>query len=85
MEGVVQALGDAEELGIALDHHPARVDSGAARVAEQRLEHLRHTATHRGGVHVPHDPARKAFAQGLGGRASLAHLLFIENGFETLE
>ena len=40
VQAVVQALGEAEELGVAVDDHPAGVDAGAAHVADQRAQHL---------------------------------------------
>ena len=49
----------AKNSGVARDHHPARVDPGAARVCEQRLEHLGHSPAAGGGVDVPHDAARE--------------------------
>ena len=42
VEAVVDALGDREELRVALDHDPAGVDARAPRVGEQRLQQLRH-------------------------------------------
>ena len=55
VQAVVQALGDAEEVLVAADRHPARVDLHAARVADQRAQHLGDPATVRGGVDVPED------------------------------
>jgi hypothetical protein len=52
----VQPLGDREERGIAFDHEPPGVDSGAAGVGEQRLQHLGHAASGRGRVDVQHRP-----------------------------
>jgi hypothetical protein len=62
VEAVVDALGDGEELGRTLDHHPADVDTGAARVSDQRLEQLRDTATPSSRVHVPNDPSGQHLA-----------------------
>ena len=56
VQAVVQALGDVEELRVARDRHPARVEAGAAHVADQRPQHLRHAAAVRGGVDVPEGP-----------------------------
>ena len=42
--------------GVAADHHPARVDAGAARVADQRAQHLGDAAAVRGRVDVPERP-----------------------------
>ena len=53
VESVVQALGDAEELGIAPDHQPSRIAPAAARVADQRTQHLRDAAALGGRVDVP--------------------------------
>ncbi len=50
---VVEALGDLEEALVALDHRPASVDAGAARVGQQRGQHLGHAAAAGGRVDVP--------------------------------
>jgi hypothetical protein len=50
---IVNSFGDGEEFGVALDHYPTRVDSRAARVREQRLQHLCDAAAGGGGVDVP--------------------------------
>ena len=50
---VVEALGDAEELGIAVDHQPARIDPAPTRVADQRTQHLRDPASAPRRVDVP--------------------------------
>ena len=52
VEVIVDALGDLEVSGIALDDQPARVDPDAAGVREQRLQELGDTAAARSGVHV---------------------------------
>jgi hypothetical protein len=59
VQPVVEALGDGEEFGRALDHHPADVYAGAACVRDQRLEQLRDATAASRRVHVPHDPAGK--------------------------
>ncbi len=56
VQPVVQALGDAEELRGAVDHDPARVAAAAARVADQRAQHLGDAATMSRRVDVPEDP-----------------------------
>ena len=56
VQAVVQALGDAEELGVAADGDPSRVDADAAHVADQRAQHLGDAAAVSGGVHVPERP-----------------------------
>jgi hypothetical protein len=45
MEVVVDALGDAEEIGITGDDHPAGIHACPPRVGEQRAQHLRDAAT----------------------------------------
>ena len=50
---VVQVLGDAEEAGVAADDDPARVQSRAADVADQRSQHLGDAAAARRRVHRP--------------------------------
>ena len=56
VQAVVQALGDAEELGVAADGDPSRVDADAAHVADERAQHLGDAAAMSGGVHVPERP-----------------------------
>jgi hypothetical protein len=46
-----------EELGIALDDHPAGVHTGPARIGDQRHEHLGDAAPACRRVDAPHDPA----------------------------
>jgi hypothetical protein len=53
----MDALGDREEVRIALDHQPARVDAGAADIGEQRLQHLGDTAAGRRRIDVEHRAA----------------------------
>ena len=56
VEPVVQALRDAEELAVALDHYPACVTPTACRVADQRAQHLGDAAAVGGRVDVPERP-----------------------------
>ena len=53
VQRVMEALGEAEEVGVPLDHGPARVDALAPRVGQQRAQHLGHAAALGGRVHVP--------------------------------
>jgi hypothetical protein len=53
---IVDALRDPEELGIALDNRPTRVDAGAAGIGQQGLQHLGNPAAACGRVDVPDDP-----------------------------
>ena len=53
VEEVVEALGDGEELGRALDRHPAHVEPGTARVGREGAQHLRDATALRRRVHVP--------------------------------
>ena len=62
VQPVVQALCDAEELGVALDHDPARIDPTAARVADQRAQHLGDAAAVGGRVDVPERPRLEQLA-----------------------
>ena len=62
VQSVVDALGNGEEIGRALDHHPADVNAGAPRVGDQRFEQLRDAAAASGRVHVPDDPAGQKLA-----------------------
>ena len=53
MQAVMDPLRDLEELRLPGDHRPARVDAGAAAVAEQRPQHLDDAAALRGRVDIP--------------------------------
>jgi hypothetical protein len=53
VQPIVEPLCDAEELGVALDDHPATVEPRSADVADQRTEHLRDPASERRRVHIP--------------------------------
>ena len=53
VQAVVQPLRHVEELIVALDDHPSGIDAGAADVADQRAQHLRHAAAARGRVDRP--------------------------------
>ena len=55
-------LVSVEELRRPLEHEPARVDAGAARVGEQRAQHLGDAAAVGGRVHAPDDPAGQQLA-----------------------
>ena len=54
---VVEALREAEELGVPGDGQPAHIDAGAAGIGEQRLEQLGDSASLRRRVDVPDHPA----------------------------
>src|SRR4051794_10470541 len=54
---VVDALGDLEVAGVALDDQPPRVDADAAGIREERLQELGDAASARRGVHVDNPPA----------------------------
>jgi hypothetical protein len=54
VEAVVQALGDGEELGVGVDHHPPRVGADVPGVAAEEREDLGQPATVRSGADVPH-------------------------------
>ena len=51
--GMVQALGDVEELVRSPDGQPADVEPRAPRVAEERSKHLGHASAFGGGVDHP--------------------------------
>jgi hypothetical protein len=57
VQRIVNPLGDQEERRIGVEHQPPRVDAGAARIREQRLQHLGDATAVCGGVDVPHHPA----------------------------
>jgi hypothetical protein len=54
---VVDALRDAEEIGLPRDDEPPGVDAHPTGVREQRPEHLGDAAPTGGGIDVPHDAA----------------------------
>ncbi len=45
MQHGVEALGEPEELGLAADHNPPRVDARAQRIRDEGVQHLRDAAT----------------------------------------
>ena len=59
VQQVVDALGDGKEVLVALDHHPAGIDAGASKVAEQEVQHLGDPTALLGGVDLPQPPAGK--------------------------
>ena len=75
VEPVVQALGDAEELGIALGDDPAAVEPGAAHVADQRAQHLGDAAAERGRVDVPDRAGAEQRVRGRDGLLELREAL----------
>ena len=69
VQGIVHSFGDGEELMVAVQNQPPGVDSRAASVCNEALQHLRHPATVRGGVDVPHHPTgEKSPGPGSGGQ-----------------
>ena len=62
VQSVVQALRDAEELAVTLDHHPACLAPTASRVADQRAQHLGDAAAVGGRVDVPERPRLEQLA-----------------------
>lgn len=62
VQSVVQALRDAKELGVARDRYPARIKPPAARVAEQRAQHLGDATAVGGRVDVPERPRLQQLA-----------------------
>ena len=69
MQPVVEPLGDGEELRVAIDDDPARVDAERRGVGDEQAQHLGDTPTVRGGVDVPD---RGGARRSHGGRAALA-------------
>ena len=57
VQAVVGSLGDREEVRVAVEHEPIRIDSHTACVADQRLQHLCDAATCRSGVDVDDPPS----------------------------
>ncbi len=62
VQSVVQALGYPEELGVARDRYPARITATAARVSDQRAQHLGDAAALGGRVDVPERPRLQQLA-----------------------
>jgi hypothetical protein len=79
----VDALGDREEVGVTLDHEPARVDAGAAHVREQRLQHLRDPAACGGRVHVENGAARERLLGQLRGGLEAGHPVRADERLKT--
>ena len=84
VEEVVDPLGDLEELGVALDHGPARVDAGALRVADQRQQQLHHAAALGGRADVPDRALAEQLAGGADAVRELLERLGLEHGLEAL-
>ena len=72
-----------EERRRRIDHDPARVDSRASRIAEQRLQQLRHSPAPRRRVDVPDDPTREELSRPLDRRLDL-RVVVAYHGTETL-
>ena len=81
---VVEALGDLEELRVAVEHRPAGVDAGALRVAEQREQQLDHAAAARGRVDVPDRARAEQLARGADAVRELLERLRLQDGLEAL-
>ena len=84
VEEVVDALGDLEEVGVALDHGPARVDAGALGVADQRQQQLHHAPALGGRAHVPDRALAEQLAGGADAVGELLERLGLEHGLEAL-
>ncbi len=84
VDGVVQSLCEAEEVGPTLDHEPARVDTDAASVAEQPRQELCDPAAHRRRVHVPDGAPAQQSAGGLREAIRLRNRLRAHVGAEAL-
>ena len=84
VEEVVDPLGDLEELGVALDHGPARVDAGALRVADQRQQQLHHAPALGGRADVPDRALAEQLAGGADAVRELLERLGLEHGLEAL-
>jgi hypothetical protein len=68
VQRVVNPLCDREELRVGVEHQPPGVDTRAAGVSEQRLQHLRDATAVGSGIDVPHDPAGQEGASPRSGR-----------------
>jgi hypothetical protein len=62
VEAVVDALRDGEEIRVAVDDKPPRIDSDSTRVREECPQHLGDAPAGRRGVDVHHDSAREHVA-----------------------
>ena len=85
VQEVVDPLGEDEEVLVALDHHPARVDAGPARVGEQRDEHLGNAAAAGGRVDVPYDAPVEHLAAAPHGAQDALVVLGREHRSEALQ
>ena len=85
VQEVVDPLGEDEEVLVALDHHPARVDAGPARVGEERDEHLGNAAALGGRVDVPYDAPVEHLAAAPHGAQHALVVLGREHRFEALQ
>ncbi len=84
VQAVVDALRDLEERRVAVDHGPARVDAGAAGVADERPQQLRDAAAARGRVDVPDDARAEDLARLLDAGTELGQLRGGEHVGEVL-
>ncbi len=85
VQHVVEALGDLEEALVALDHGPARVDAGAARVGQQRGQHLGHPAAAGRRVDMPDHAAVEELLRLDDGALDLRVLLVGEDVGEAVD
>ena len=82
VDPVVDPLRDREELRVALDDEPTRVDAGGAHVGKQRLQHLGDAAAGRGRVHVPDRAAAERGLRRLGDVLVERHPVGADQGLE---
>ena len=81
---VVEPLREGEELRVARQHEPAGVDARAARVREQRAEHLGDAAAGRGRVDAPDRPVPERVPRALLRHLPLAERRRVEHLTEAL-
>src|SRR5215203_2110605 len=78
----MDAFGDREELLVALDHHPAGIDTGANQVAEQEGQHLGDPTALLGRVDLPQPPATQPLSRQLQATQEAAAGVGVKHGLE---
>ena len=74
VQRVMHPPGDGEELRVTVQNQPSGVHACAASIGQQTLQHLRHPATVRGGIDVPHHATSEKGPSPGGGRHQPAPL-----------
>jgi hypothetical protein len=83
MKQVMDALGDREEVLVALEHQPVGIDAGTGQVAEQEVQHLGDPAALLGRVDLPQPPAGEPLGRQLQAIQEAAAVVGVEHGLES--